>query len=122
MRISDWSSDVCSSDLLGVQERGTVRLRDALAQRRAPARQAGRKRDHNRAGAVQPHHHASRRAVVTGWVAARRAGNRPPTKPIATAPFRPAPSTYGATLHANVRLPTPPATGQAVCQGTQTHT
>src|SRR3546814_2412759 len=98
MRISDWSSDVCSSDLLGVQERGTVRLRDALAQRRAPARKAGRKRDHNRAGAVQPHHHASRRAVVTCWVAARRAGNRPPTKPIASAHFRPVHSTSGETL------------------------
>src|SRR3546814_7559475 len=62
-----------SCDRLGVQERGTVRLRDALAQRRAPARKAGRKPDHNRAGAVRPHHHPSRRAGVTGWVAARRA-------------------------------------------------
>src|SRR3546814_9913704 len=167
MRISDWSSDVCSSDLelelelhaavaardrvrhvagnrrdrtvgeedaigraegrrfdadrrfhscdrLGVQERGTVRLRDALAQRRAPARKAGRKRDHNRAGAVQPHHHASRRAVVTGWVAARRAGNRPPTKPIASAHFRPVHSTSGETLNAHVSWPTPPAMVEAV--------
>src|SRR3546814_5795304 len=37
MRISDWSADVCSSDLLGVEpgehapERAAARLRDALA-------------------------------------------------------------------------------------------
>src|SRR3546814_8222247 len=31
MRISDWSSDVCSSDLLGAVRRGAVRTRTALA-------------------------------------------------------------------------------------------
>src|SRR3546814_1961622 len=56
-------------------------------------------------------HHASRSAVVTGCVAARRAGNRPPTKPIASAHFRPVHSTSGETLNANVSWPTPPAMG-----------
>src|SRR3546814_18844775 len=88
MRISDWSSDVCSSDLLlqvvqqrvepGVGKRGRIAV-----------------------------HHASRRAVVTGWVAARRAGNRPPTKPTASAHFRPVHSPSGETLNATVSWPRP---------------
>src|SRR3546814_7077802 len=59
-------------------------------------------------------HHASRSAVVTGCVAARRAGNRPPTKPIANDHFRPVHSTSGETLNANVSWPTPPAMVEAV--------
>src|SRR3546814_5677977 len=34
MRISDWSSDVCSSDLLGVQRQGAKRLRAAATRPR----------------------------------------------------------------------------------------
>src|SRR3546814_15820473 len=30
MRISDWSSDVCSSDLAAIRESGTLRIEDSL--------------------------------------------------------------------------------------------
>src|SRR5690606_22211430 len=45
--------------------------------------------------------HASRRAVVTGRRAARRAGNRPPTRPMPSAHFSPVHSSSGETLNWN---------------------
>lgn len=46
--------------------------------------------------------HNSRNAVVTGSRAARIAGNRPPTKPIASAHFRPIQIRSGPTRNLNI--------------------
>jgi len=45
--------------------------------------------------------HSSRKPAVTGMRAARKAGNRPPTKPIASAHLRPLHSSSGDTLKEN---------------------
>src|SRR5690606_32747917 len=67
---------------------------------------------HAGGGAKQPH--IARSASVTGSVAARNAGNRPPTKPIASAHFRPSHSSPAETRNSKLRLATPPARVDAV--------
>jgi hypothetical protein len=52
---------------------------------------------------------SSRSAALTGMRAARTAGNRPPTKPIASAHFRPVQSSSGVTRNSKLSLPTEPA-------------
>ena len=56
----------------------------------------------------------ARSASVTGSVAARSAGNSPPTKPIASAHFNPSHSSCGETRNSKLRLATPPARVEAV--------
>ena len=56
----------------------------------------------------------ARSASVTGSVAARSAGNRPPTKPIASAHFSPSHSSCGETRNSKLKLATPPARVEAV--------
>ena len=58
--------------------------------------------------------HDSLNAVVTGNRAARTAGNRPPTKPMASAHFIPVHSSCGETLNWKVSWPTPPPSVEAV--------
>ncbi len=70
---------------------------------------AWKKQEHKRTPMLLPSHYSSRNAVVTGNRAARTAGNNPPTKPIASAHFKPCQSNSGDTLKAKVSCPTVPA-------------
>src|SRR3546814_6901493 len=71
MRISDWSSDVCSSDLSGARPRGTAAGSQRSASRRRrncrrhpPPRVAGRRcRDCRQASVPAPRHHWRRSDV-----------------------------------------------------------
>src|SRR3546814_10082583 len=73
MRISDWSSDVCSSDLSGRAEASSECLRRAGCQSSA-----------RRAAPLPPPHSAAGRAFQ-GWEFRRRSGDGPYRHPTRTA-------------------------------------
>src|SRR3546814_16225672 len=71
MRISDWSSDVCSSDLGHIDDRRHRRAREEIAQRLQLAHQPGERADrtalHVEPDRHQPlEHRSDRKSVVSG--------------------------------------------------------
>src|SRR3546814_9163910 len=67
MRISDWSSDVCSSDLIATQRIGMEGEGLCVVERDGPEAVDGR-------GRLQPEHVARRRAVQSRSIAVRERG------------------------------------------------
>lgn len=62
-----------------------------------------------RDSSARPLFQSSRSAVVTGTLAARTAGNKPPMKPMASAHLRPSHSSCPDTRSSKLSLPTDPA-------------
>src|SRR3546814_12251912 len=75
MRISDWSSDVCSSDLRQIEGRGSPinLLRRGCAKRQAKSQQRNGY-DGRAASAGKPHHHAQNQSSGTNRSEERRVG------------------------------------------------
>src|SRR3546814_18580149 len=91
MRISDWSSDVCSSDLRGDEERAQQRREPQGHERREEARvdvtQTRTRREHQREDSLQPAPHRiprrrlhNRGAEPPGEVASRAGEAKRPTE------------------------------------------
>src|SRR3546814_13633121 len=71
MRISDWSSDVCSSDLLGLSRCRHVRRRDQCLHRRHVLRPQAHVRELLRSGQPGARRHVPRRLALRRKHAAR---------------------------------------------------